>query len=75
MADDTDRTQHVTLGCGTLILIALIVMFFSHSGTSEVKNEVQSLRSEIRELKQSIDIQSNEIKMLRENLSEGKAKR
>jgi hypothetical protein len=26
---DEKRTQHVTLGCGTLILIALIVMFFS----------------------------------------------
>ncbi|HEV3383929.1 MAG TPA: hypothetical protein VG097_03895 [Gemmata sp.] len=74
MADEPDRTQHVTLGCGTLILIALIVMIFSHSGTGELKMEVQSLRSEVKELKQSIDTQANEIKLLREGMLKGKGK-
>ena len=39
----------VSLGCGTLILIALIVMIFSRgSDNSRLSNEIQRLRNEIR---------------------------
>ncbi len=46
MAND-NRTQHATLGCGTLILIALIVLFFSKPGMSDLQQEVKSLRTEV----------------------------
>jgi len=48
------RTQ-TQLGCGTLILIALIVLFFSRGGTHEVEQELRSVRSEVAELKKSVD--------------------
>ncbi len=67
MADD-NRAQQVSLGCGTLILIALIVLFFSGRGNDELTREIHGLRSEISELKKSIDAQSTEIAKLRERL-------
>lgn len=67
MADD-NRTQQVSLGCGTLILIALIVLIFSGRGTDDLKNEVHGLRSEIRDLKTSIEAQTSEIKQLQQKL-------
>jgi hypothetical protein len=73
MADD-DRTQHVTLGCGTLILIALIVLFFSRPGIGDLEREVRGLRSDVGELKKTIETQSAEIKALRERLDQGRAK-
>ena len=52
----------VQLGCGTLILIALIVMTFS--GGSKVENlerNVNSLRTEIRQLRESIEALSRQL--------------
>lgn len=43
----------VSLGCGTLILIALIVLLFGNSGgTSDLKREVRTLKNELRSLDQ-----------------------
>ncbi len=66
MAEVT-QVQRVQLGCGTMILIAIIVMFFSRGG--DVENEVRSLRSEVGEIKRMIEQQSAEIRQLREKLS------
>ena len=63
-----NRTQHATLGCGTLILIALIVMIFSGSDTKKVEREVKELRSEIGALKKTIEEQTDEIQALREKV-------
>ena len=63
---DERQTQHATLGCGTFILIALIVMIFGGPGTSNLEKEVQSLRSEVIELKKAVQTQTNEIKRLNE---------
>jgi len=63
MADDK-RTQQVNLGCGTLILIALIVMIFGGRGTGEV----EGLRSEIGELRKAVEAQTMEIKQLLQKL-------
>ncbi len=68
MADDK-RAQHATLGCGTLILIALIVMFFSRPGITNLEQDVHSLRSEIGDLKKTVEDQTHEIKRLRERLN------
>jgi hypothetical protein len=73
MADD-NRTQQATLGCGTLILIALIVALFSHPGIGDLEREVRNLRSDVGELKKSIDAQSAEIKARRDGIQKGKGK-
>ena len=66
MADDR-RNQTAQLGCGTLILIAVIVALFSHS-PRDMEREVRDLRSEVKELRQSVDAQTGEIKSLRQAL-------
>ena len=49
MVPPTDNK--VSLGCGTLILIALIVMIFSRgSDSGRVSDELQKLRREVRNL-------------------------
>jgi hypothetical protein len=60
------RTHQVTLGCGTLILIALIVMFFSRPGVGDLEREVKGLRSDTTELKRAIDEQSRQIRTLQD---------
>jgi hypothetical protein len=67
MADDK-RTTQVNLGCGTLILIALIVLIFSGRGTDDLEREVHGLRSEVVELKKSVEAQTAEIKSLQQKL-------
>jgi hypothetical protein len=73
MADE-NRTQHATLGCGTLILIALIVAFFSRPGMCDLEREVHGLRFEVRELKAAVDSESTENKALRKRIEKGKVK-
>lgn len=46
-----DRKNVASLGCGTLILIALIVLFFSGGDTSQLESEVASLRHEVEALR------------------------
>jgi hypothetical protein len=58
--------QEVSLGCGTLVLIALIVLIFSGRGTDDLTREVRRLRSEIGDLKKAIETQSTEIRQLRD---------
>jgi hypothetical protein len=70
MADEK-HTHQVTLGCGTLILIALIVLFFSRPGISGLEQEVRSLRSEVDDLKKAVESQTNEIKRLQDKLAAG----
>jgi hypothetical protein len=64
-----DQTHRVTLGCGTLILIGLIVLFFSRPGISDLKEEVGRLRSDIAELKTSVEIQTRHIQSLQNQLN------
>jgi hypothetical protein len=65
---DSIREHRVQLGCGTLIVIALIVMFFSRTDTNDLENEVRSLRSEVGEIKKLIEVQTGELRQLREKL-------
>ncbi len=66
---DGVHTQRVTLGCGTLILIALIVLLFSRSGTGDLERDVRALRSEVMELKTAVEAQTNEIKRLEDKVN------
>ena len=65
----------VQLGCGTLILIALMVLFFGQGGVDELRDEVRQVGEEVKQLRTTvgtlngkIDRQSEEIKLLRERL-------
>ena len=52
MSDYEENRRNVaSLGCGTLILIALIVLFFSGGDTTQLENEVASLRQEVEALR------------------------
>ena len=67
MADEA-RSQQASLGCGTLILIALIVLIFSGRGVDDVEREVRGLRTDIDELTKSVEIQTGQIKLLEEKV-------
>ncbi len=72
MADD-NRTQQVSLGCGTLILIAVIVLIFSGGDTDDLEREVQGLRHEVNQLENSVRAQTSEIRLLRQKLDKQQA--
>ncbi len=67
---DEKRTQHATLGCGTLILIALIVLFFGRPGIQDLERDVKSLRSEVGDLKKAVESQTNEIRRLTDKVNQ-----
>lgn len=64
MADGTPPDK-VQIGCWSLILIALIVLFFGNRGDNDVEREVRGLRDEVRQLREAIDRQTREIERLR----------
>jgi hypothetical protein len=68
------KGQEVSLGCGTLILIALIVLFLGRGSTGELEHEVRSLRSEVRELKTAVEAQTSQIKSLQGQIQKAKDK-
>ena len=67
MSDDR-RTQQASLGCGTLILIALIVMFFGGRNTNDLEHEIRRLRSDVGELTAAVEQQTTEVRSMREQL-------
>ncbi len=54
---DGSTNQKVGLGCGTLILIALIVMIFSNSGTRGLDGQIRDLNREVQSLRSQMDDQ------------------
>jgi Sec-independent protein translocase protein TatA len=68
------KGQEVSLGCGTLILIALIVLFFGRGGTGDLEREVRGMRSEVGELKKAVENQTGQIKAMQDKLDKVKAK-
>lgn len=61
---DSGTTRDVSIGCGSLCLIALIVWLFSGPG-KEMERNMKALRSEVSELKVLVQNQSDEIRQLR----------
>jgi hypothetical protein len=59
-----------TLGCGTLLLIGIVVAIFSRPGLGDMESRVSRLQSSVEELKQSSDTQTNEIRELRKVIEE-----
>ncbi len=60
-----DMGRKVSLGCGTLILIVLIVLIFGNLGSKDVEREVRGLRQEVVELRRAISDQEEQIRRLR----------
>ena len=50
------QSPKVQLGCGTLILIAIIVMIFSDGGSNrKVRKELEALNAKVDRLEKKID--------------------
>ena len=58
------------VGCGTLLLIGLIVAIFSRPGSNELQLQVSEMRSAIQELKNASDAQTGEIREVRKAVEE-----
>ena len=61
----------VSLGCGTLILIALIVLFFSSHPDNNLENirpELQRLQNQVSGLRDAIRDQTREIATLQQQI-------
>jgi len=70
-----EKDQKMTLGCGTLILIALIVLIFGNISVDrttthvvQLRNEVSQLRQEVQRLQRMVSSQGNEIRQIREDV-------
>lgn len=63
-----ERNQTVSLGCGTLILIALIVTMCSNPG-ARLDGRVHQLEQEVRQLRSAVENQTRAIEELRETLA------
>jgi hypothetical protein len=61
MSDVTSNKAE--LGCGTMILIALIVLIFSNCGNKvgDLRNDVQALTKQVEVLQQKVDSLSRTI--------------
>lgn len=64
-----DNSQSVSLGCGTLILIALIVLFFSRSNTDDLQKDVRQLQQDVRNLETTVKAQTATIDRLNQRLA------
>lgn len=62
------RGQEVSLGCGTLILIALIVIIFGGYSGKGLEGQIRSLQLQIVELQKAVEAQTEEIRQLRSRL-------
>jgi hypothetical protein len=69
-ADTMDHNQKTTLGCGTLILIALIVVIFGNISGYDSAEEIKKLSKEVRTLQSTVSDQTQAIKRLEKSVSQ-----
>jgi hypothetical protein len=66
-----ESNPKVSLGCGTLILIALIVLFLGNSNNDDkIVNEIRDLKQQINRLEDQVKNQSETIRELSSQHSE-----
>ncbi len=68
------KGQEVSLGCGTLIVIALIVVMCGGLGTRDIESELRSTTSEVRELKKAVEAQTKQLSALQDKIDKAKSK-
>ena len=61
-----------TLGCGTLLLIGIVVAIFSQSGFNNLEQRVARLETSIEQLKTEITRQTEAIRELRRAIDESR---
>ena len=69
----TSPNTRASLGCGTLILIALIVMIFGNSNrhdSGKLEHQLNDLQTEISKLKTEIGNQSATLTQVKQSLDE-----
>jgi hypothetical protein len=54
----------INLGCGTLIIIAIIVAVFSQAGNEDLESDISSLQTVVQKLKQAVESQTKVIQQL-----------
>lgn len=69
MAERTPE-QTVQLGCGTFIVIGLIVLIFTRSSTDDIVRDLGDVRSEITELRKLVEAQSAQLEEIHNRLPE-----
>ena len=62
----SDNYPPASLGCGTLIIIGLIVLFVTRTGSERTEEEVRGLGQQVEALKAAVDRQTEEIRGLKE---------
>jgi predicted ribosome quality control (RQC) complex YloA/Tae2 family protein len=74
-----NQNDKVSLGCGTLILIVLIVMIFGNMGSQNLEPQIHSLKNSIQDLERTtgklenkIDQQTQHIEALRREIRRGR---
>jgi len=60
----------VSLGCGTLIFIAIIVSVFSRPDTDKLESKMKQLQASVEDMRQSVSAQTVEIRKLRNLIEE-----
>ncbi len=60
-----EKSQQVSLGCGTLILIAIIVAGFSNPGFHELESDVSKLQESVDQIQQTLKSQTESMMEIR----------
>jgi peptidoglycan hydrolase CwlO-like protein len=63
-----EANHKVSLGCGTLILIALIVLIFGNMGEDNVSGKINELDAKIQSLESVIKGQTAQIEQLQTSI-------
>jgi hypothetical protein len=70
MEDTTRRDNKATLGCGTMILIALIVLIFGNVGNDNADHRIEALRQDVKRLQETVSAQTQAIEGLKRTLTQ-----
>lgn len=63
-----DNSTKASLGCGSLILIAIIVLIFSNGRNDAVEKQLRDTQSELKELKAEVATQSATLSRIEDSL-------
>lgn len=63
-----DNNTKASLGCGSLILIAIIVLIFSNGKNEEMENQLRGAQTSIKNLESEIETQSDTLSRIEDEL-------
>jgi FtsZ-interacting cell division protein ZipA len=65
-SESGEKSQQVSLGCGTLILIAVIVAGFSSPRVRDLESDVSKLQESVDQMQETLNSQTESIMEIRE---------